>query len=81
MRKIAKISKLKFVTFAHIERETPIVEVLYRGKIVFDVSFKNDNASNAIEILFSKDIDGLIFDYEMLNQIIEIAIEKLRIAL
>lgn len=75
---IESIDVLKFSHFAPIDRETPIIEISLGGKILIDFSYRNDDSNQEVEILFHDDFSGCKIKKELLNEIIESGIRKLR---
>jgi hypothetical protein len=75
---IESINMVKFSLFAPIERETPIVEVLFKDKIILDFSFIEDSTNNDVEILFHNDISRCKLKSNLIIEIIEKGIERLK---
>lgn len=70
MKRMQK-EKLRLSMFAPIDRETPIIEVLFEHKVLLDLSYKNDDPSKEIEVLFHDDIAGACFGVSKLIDLVE----------
>lgn len=67
---IASMDSLHVSLFAPIDRETPIVEILYNGKVMLDLSYEDDCAGNNVNVLFHNDITEMVIDSDILTKVI-----------
>ena len=73
MSEIVKLQEqdLRVSLFAPLERNTPIVEVLYGDKILLDLSFSDDDPKGDIFILFHVEISGVSLQRDSLQKLLQ----------
>ncbi len=56
--------------FAPLERETPLVEILYGDKVLADLSFRDDDSTGEVLVLFHDEITGVSMSQTLLEQVL-----------
>jgi len=80
MHKINSIEDLRLSLFAPIDEEYPIVEVLHKDDVLFDLSIDTSDPSS-INILIHQAGKGVLYNLGIFEKILEKAKEKLTNAL
>ena len=76
MNEIKKIEDLTLSLFAPIDQEYPIVEILYNGEVILDLSI-DENDPPSIKILIHHGCNGISCSFKIFEKILEKAKEKL----
>ncbi|MCP4170695.1 MAG: hypothetical protein GY758_07990 [Fuerstiella sp.] len=65
-----KEGDLRVSLFAPLERETPLVEILYGDKVLADLSFRDDDSTGEVLVLFHDEITGVSMSQTLLEQVL-----------
>lgn len=76
IEEVKDLDNIKLSVFAPIEKEYPIVEVLYKEKILLDLSVDDQNPQ-IIKIFFHEGSSGIQFNNEVFLEVLAKAKEKL----
>ncbi len=68
---------LRISLFAPLERDTPLVEILYGEKILVDLSFRDDESDGDVVVLFHDEIAGVSLSMKLVQEMLMKACQRL----